>query len=102
MLNNLCFNKFAQNSSPRAVLALGLLLAVFGPGPGKDGPGRPENSKPTQFDMLNNICFKNFAWKSSPVSVLALGLLLAVFVSGPGPDGPGCLEKTLNQSSFTC
>ena len=42
MLNNLCFNKFAQNSSPGAVLALGLLLAVFGPGPGPDGPGRPE------------------------------------------------------------
>ena len=39
MLNKLCFNNFAQITSPEAVLALGLLLAVFGPGHGSDGPG---------------------------------------------------------------
>ena len=39
MLNNLCYINFAQKSSPGAVLALGLLLAVYGPGLGPDGPG---------------------------------------------------------------
>ena len=39
MLNNLCFNNFPKKSVPGGVLALGLLLAVFGPGPGPDGPG---------------------------------------------------------------
>ena len=42
MLNNICFNNFAQKSSPGGVLALGLLLAVYGPGLGPDGPGCPE------------------------------------------------------------
>ena len=42
MLNNICFNIFAQTSSPGGVLALGLLLAVYGPGLGPDGPGCPE------------------------------------------------------------
>ena len=42
LLNNLCYNNFAQKSSPGGVLALGLLLAVYGPGPGPDGPGGPE------------------------------------------------------------
>ena len=41
-LNKLCFNNFAQITSPGAVLALGLLLAVFGPGPRPDGPGGPK------------------------------------------------------------
>ena len=39
LLNNLCYNNFAQKSSPGGVLALGLLLAVYGPGLGPDGPG---------------------------------------------------------------
>ena len=43
LLNNLCFNTFAQKSSPGGVLALSLLLAVYGPGLGPDGPGCPEN-----------------------------------------------------------
>ena len=42
MLNNICFNNFAQKPSPGGVLALGLLLAVYGPGLGPDGPGCPE------------------------------------------------------------
>ena len=42
MLNNICFGNFAQKSSPGDVLALGLLLAVYGPGLGPDGPGCPE------------------------------------------------------------
>ena len=42
MLNNLCYNNFAQKSSPGGVLALGLLLAVHGPGLGPDGHGGPE------------------------------------------------------------
>ena len=40
--NNLCFNNFAQKSSPGGVLAHGLLLAVYGPGLGPDGPRCPE------------------------------------------------------------
>ena len=42
MVNNICFNNFVQKSSPGGVLALGLLLAVYGPGLGPDGPGCPE------------------------------------------------------------
>ena len=38
LLNNLCHNNFAQKSSPGGVLALGLLLAVYSPGLGPDGP----------------------------------------------------------------
>ena len=37
--NNFCFNNFAQKSIPGVVLAHGLLLAVYGPGLGQDGPG---------------------------------------------------------------
>ena len=44
ILKNICFNNFAQNSSSggRGILALGLLLAVYGPGLGLDGPVCPE------------------------------------------------------------
>ena len=42
MLNIFGFNNFPQKSSPGVVLALGLLLAVYGPGLGPDGPGCPE------------------------------------------------------------
>ena len=42
MLNTFGFNNFPQKSSPGVVLALGLLLAVYGPGLGPDGPGGPE------------------------------------------------------------
>ena len=42
MLNIFDFNNFPKKSSPGVVLALGLLLAVYGPGPGPDGPGGPE------------------------------------------------------------
>ena len=41
MLNNLSYNNFAQKSTPGGVLAHGLLLAVYGPGLGPDGPGCP-------------------------------------------------------------
>ena len=44
MLNNLCYNDFAQKSSPGGVLALGLLLAIYGPGLGPDGLGGLEKS----------------------------------------------------------
>ena len=42
MLNNLCFNNFPKKSTPVGVLALGLLLAVYDPGLGPDGPGGQE------------------------------------------------------------
>ena len=42
MLSNVCYINFAQNSSPGGVLALGLLLAVYGPGLGPDGRDCPE------------------------------------------------------------
>ena len=42
MLNIFAFYNYPQKSSPGGVLALGLLLAVYGPGPGPDGPGGPE------------------------------------------------------------
>ena len=41
MLNNPCFNNFSKKSIPGGVLALGLVLAVYGPGPGPDGHGGP-------------------------------------------------------------
>ena len=40
--NSFCFYNFAQKSIPCVVLALVLLLAVFGPGLDPDGPGGPE------------------------------------------------------------
>ena len=42
ILDNFCFNNFVKYSSPGGVLALGLLLAVYGPGLGPDGPGGPD------------------------------------------------------------
>ena len=41
---------FAQKSSPGGVLALGLLLAVYGPGLGPDGPGCPEKPETNPVD----------------------------------------------------
>ena len=42
MLNIFYFYNDPKKSSPGVVLALGLLLAVYGPGLGPDGPGGPE------------------------------------------------------------
>ena len=42
MINIFGFYNYPQKSSPGVVLALGLLLAVYGPGPVPDGPGGPE------------------------------------------------------------
>ena len=42
MLNIFGFYNFPKKSSPGGILALGLLLAVYGPGIGPDGPGCPE------------------------------------------------------------
>ena len=42
MLNTSCLNNFPKKSSHGGVLALGLLLAVYVPGLGPDGPGEPE------------------------------------------------------------
>ena len=42
MLNIFGFYNFPKKSSPGGVLALGPLLAVYGPGLGPDGPGGPE------------------------------------------------------------
>ena len=42
MLNIFDFNNFPKKSSPGVVLAVSLLLAVYGPGLGPDGPGDPE------------------------------------------------------------
>ena len=44
MLNIFGFNNFPKKSTPGGILALGLLLAVYGPGLGPDGPGGPEKS----------------------------------------------------------
>ena len=41
-LSNFYVNKCAQKSTPGGVLALLLLLAVYGSGLGPDGPGEPE------------------------------------------------------------
>ena len=67
LLNNLCYNNFAQKSSPGGVLALGLLLAVYGPGLGPDGPGCPEKPKtnlgfyPKQ-PLFQQICSEFKPW----------------------------------------
>ena len=45
VLNSICFNNFPKKSVLWGILALGLLLAVFGPGPGPDGPGCREKLK---------------------------------------------------------
>ena len=42
MLNIFDFYNFPKKSSPGVVLAVSLLLAVYGPGLGPDGPGYPE------------------------------------------------------------
>ena len=42
ILNIFDFYNFHKKSSPGDVLALGLLLAVYSPGLGPDGPGGPE------------------------------------------------------------
>ena len=44
MLNIFGFYNFPKKSSPGVALALGLLLAVYGPGLGPDGLGGPEKS----------------------------------------------------------
>ena len=44
MLNIFNLNNFPKRLNPGGVLALGLLLAVYGPGLGPDGPGGPEKS----------------------------------------------------------
>ena len=89
MLNIFDFNNFPKKSSPGVVLALGLLLAVYGPGLGPDSLGGAEkNPKPTKFYMLNIFGFNNFPKKSSHGRVLALGPLLAVYGPGLGSDDP--------------
>ena len=55
MLNTICIHNFAQKSSPGGVLALGLLLAVCGPGLGPDGPGclgKPETNPDLHAEQL--------------------------------------------------
>ena len=42
MLKIFGFNNVPKKITPGGVLALGLLLAVYGPGPGPDGHGGPE------------------------------------------------------------
>ena len=42
MLSNFCVTKCAQISTLGGVLALLLLLAIYGSGLGPDGPGEPE------------------------------------------------------------
>ena len=42
ILNRFCFKNFAKKKIPGGVLALGLLLGVFGSGLGPDDPGCPE------------------------------------------------------------
>ena len=44
LLNIFGFNNFPQKITPGGILALGLLLAVSGPGLGPDGPGGPKKS----------------------------------------------------------
>ena len=48
MLSNFCVTKCAQKSTPGGVLALLLLLAIYGSGLGPDGPGEPEEPQTNQ------------------------------------------------------
>jgi len=50
MVINICLNNFAQKSSPGGVLALSLLLAIYGPGLGPDGPRCPEKLETNPVD----------------------------------------------------
>ena len=71
LLNNLCYNNFAQKSSPGGVLALGLPLAVLGPGLDLqmflNGWKHPKATQPYN---LNNFCIKNIAQNQSLVASL--------------------------------
>ena len=55
MLNIFCLNNFSKKSSPGGVLALGLPLAVYGPGLGPDGPGGPETPEINQLNHLQQF-----------------------------------------------
>ena len=58
ILDNFCLNNFSKKSIPGAVLALGLLLAVFGPGHDPDGPGcleKPETNQVGGGELLQYI-----------------------------------------------
>ena len=79
LLNNLCYNNFAQKSSPGGVLARGLLLAVHGPGLGPYGPRCPEKlyTKPVLYaeqHLFQQLCPEIKPW-GCPCS----------------PPTPGCL-----------
>ena len=73
LLNNLCYNNFAQKSSPGGVLALGLLLAVYGPGLGPDGPGCLENPKTNPVYHSWQLLFQQLSQKINPWKCLGSG-----------------------------
>ena len=60
LLNNLCYNNFAQKSSPGSVLALGLPLAVNGHGLGPDVPGWLEASKSNPVLQVEQLLFQHY------------------------------------------
>ena len=93
MLNIFGFNNFPIKSSPGGVLALSLLLSVYGLGLGPEILNVGNHLKPIQFYTLSNFCVTKCAQKSTSGGVLALLLLLAVYGSGLGPDGPGEPEE---------
>ena len=70
ILDNFCFNNFDQNSSPGGVLALGLPLAVYGPGLGPEGPAGLEKPKTnpvyhSQQHLLQQLSQKINPWGCS-------------------------------------
>ena len=66
MLNIFGFNNFPQKSSPGVVLALSLLLAVYGPELGPDGPGDPEKPQTNPVLHAKHIWFLQLSQKIKP------------------------------------
>ena len=71
MLNNLCYNNFAQKSSPGVSLLLAYSWLSMALGSAQMVLDVQKNLKPTQFYLLNNLCFNNFSKKSIPGDVRA-------------------------------
>ena len=66
ILNIIDLNNFPKKSSPGVVLALGLLLAVYGPGLGPDGHGCTEMPQTNPVDHPSQLLFQQLFQKINP------------------------------------
>ena len=80
MLNIFGFNNFPQKSSPGVVLALSLLLAVYGPELGPDGPGDPEKPQTNPVLYAEELWVQQLSQNIDPWK-------------RPGPGPPGTCRR---------